>query len=125
MGRMATFAVKLVKLLEQRDWPQQRLRDVLTEKVSTGLINNWCSGKGPLPRLDQAYEIAMALNVDLDWLADDTQDMPPREAAAESPKLNEREVEILRIATLLGHDRALGRLLGMPVEGDYTPGIKR
>lgn len=115
------FADKLNALLDARRWPQQRLREFVSDKPGAATVHNWCSGKGPLPRADQALDIAKALNVDLAWLVDDSQDMPPKEPAGESPRYDMREQEILRISRLLGHDRALGRLLGMPVPGDFGP----
>ncbi len=121
MTHMATFAAKLTKLLEAKDWPQQRLRDVLSGPASTGLVNNWASGKGPLPRLDQAFEIAKALDVDLNWLADDSADMPPPPMGTGVAELTEKDIEVLRIAKLLGHERALNRMLGIPSVGDFGP----
>lgn len=114
---MPDFASKINRLMTTRGLTQSELRDAIGRTVSHGTMSNWCSGRS-LPRLDEAQKLAQALGVTVDFLADDSKETP------ESPPLvevNERDVELLKIAKLLGHDRAMGRLLGIPRADDFGP----
>ena len=107
------FADKLNALLDLKRWPQQRLRELITDKPGQTTVHNWCSNKGPLPRLDQAYELAKAFDVPLDWLADETADMPP--PASKEDGLTEDEKLVLRLARVMGSAEALRRLAALDV----------
>ncbi len=61
--------------------------------------------KPRLPTLPQAFKIARALDVPLDYLADDQQDDPPPAA------LSEEDDRILEIARSLGYEEAKRRLV--------------
>lgn len=114
---MPDFATKLNHLMTARGLTQSELRVAIGNTVSHGTMSNWCSGRS-LPRLDEALKVAQVLGVTVDFLADDSQEKP---AAPPLAQVDEKDVELLRIAKLLGHERALGRMLGMPVPGDFGP----
>lgn len=110
-----TFAEKLTKLLDQKRWPQQRLREVLSSPVGQATAHGWVTGKSPLPRADQALEIAKALDVDLVWLLDDKQEFPPVPWGASESPLTEDERVVLRLAKVMGLEQALRRLAALEV----------
>lgn len=118
---MPDFATKLNRLMTTRGLTQTELRDAIGRTVSHGTMSNWCSGRS-LPRLDEALKLAQVLGVTVDFLADDTMEKP---ATPPLVDVDERDVELLKIAKMIGHERALGRMLGLPVEGDFSPGIRR
>jgi transcriptional regulator with XRE-family HTH domain len=62
--------------------------------------------------LDQAAQIADYLGVSVDYLADDSLDEPPR-----GPELSEDERVILRMARVLGAEKAIRRLVDPPILG--------
>lgn len=117
MAHMPDFATKLNHAMMTKGLSQADLRDAIGRTVSHGTISNWCAGRS-LPRLDEAHRIATVLGLPLEFLANDQMEEP---AAQTSVDLGERELEILRISKLLGPDRALGRLLGIPIAGDFGP----
>jgi transcriptional regulator with XRE-family HTH domain len=80
---------------------------VLTGIPQTSL-SRWMSGKA-VPKLGEAFALARALGVSLDYLADDSLDDPPPPAAG--PDLTPDEVWILETARALGPDKAKARLL--------------
>jgi transcriptional regulator with XRE-family HTH domain len=118
MGAM-TFAQKLDKLCEGRRWTQADLvravNAVSEEEVSTNTVSRWFNGVGK-PFNKWAVPLARALEVPLDYLADDAQNAPPR------PELDPDERSILVIFRGL-HDNqgmtkkeARDRLMAMSVE---------
>lgn len=121
------FADKLNALLDLKRWPQQRLRELLSDKPGQTTVHNWCSNKGPLPRLDQAYELARAFGVSMEWLADDSADMPPTPAASEEG-LTEDEKLVLRLVRTMGSEQALRRLAALeirPLSAEQADQLKR
>ena len=112
---------KLKALCDERGWSQAELLRQAGDPITPSTYSAYLKSSSTDLTFKTAYAIAQALGVDLDWLADDREDMPPRRLTPEPLALDEREAEILRIAKLLGHERALGRLLGMPVVGDFGP----
>lgn len=90
-------------------------------------MHNWCSNKGPLPRLDQAYELARAFGVSMEWLADDSADMPPTPAASEEG-LTEDEKLVLRLVRTMRSEQALRRLAALevrPLSAEQADKLKR
>jgi len=96
---------KLTKLLDLRGWSQERLREATKEPVSSGTMSNWVAGRGPLPRIDQALEIARLLECDLMYLADD------EVVDIGGSRRTSEEDELIQIARRLGMDLAFDRLL--------------
>lgn len=96
---------KLNKLLDLRGWSQERLRESMKEPVSSGTMSNWVAGKGPLPRIDQAYEIAKLLECDLMYLADD------EIVDIQGTRRTSDDDELIAIARRLGYQLAFDRLL--------------
>lgn len=117
MSGMPDFATKLNHAMMTRGLSQADLREAIGRTVSHGTISNWCAGRS-LPRLDEAYRVASVLNVPLEFLANDQMENPAAQSAVD---LSERDLEVLRIAKLLGHERALNRMLGIPSVGDFGP----
>jgi transcriptional regulator with XRE-family HTH domain len=118
MGAM-TFAQKLDKLCEGRRWTQADLmravNAVSKKKVSTNTVSRWFNGVGK-PFNKWAVPLARALEVPLDYLADDAQNDLPR------PELDPDERSILVIFRGL-HDNqgmtkkeARDRLMAMSVD---------
>lgn len=112
-----TFGPKLQMLMKRKGLTRSVVSNAIGAQ-SDNTVTNYIAGK-TTPDLEKAIKLARLLDVSLDYLADDEQDDPPQEQTG--VVLDEREAEILRIAKLLGHERALGRLLGMPVVGDFGP----
>lgn len=110
-----TFAEKVSKLLDQKRWPQQRLREVLSAPVGQATAHGWVTGKGPLPRADQALEIAKALEVDLVWLLDEKQEFPPVPWSSGDNGLTEDEKLALRLVRTMGTEQAIRRLAALEV----------
>jgi transcriptional regulator with XRE-family HTH domain len=102
------FHEKVVTLCAERDWEQADLWRAVKKKVSRTTVSNWFNGVSR-PDMDTALLIARALDVPLDYLADDAQDEPPARSARpdwertvigliEALGLDEREV-LRRLAT--------------------------
>ena len=68
------FAAKLEKILTQRNQSRSALGRLVG--ISATAVNDYIS-QSYLPRIDIALKISRALNVPLDWLADDAQEWPP------------------------------------------------
>ncbi len=125
------FAEKLIKLMHECGLNQQRLARLA--EVSDSEVSRIVTGKS-YPGLENAFKLARAVNVSLDYLADDALDEDPmsgvpRPAAPTSSvitDLPEAEREILEIARsigykrtariledvrILGYEAAVGRLL--------------
>lgn len=111
MADMA-FQDRLNYLLDDRKWNYADLRRALDNSVSISTIGRWASGERE-PRLSEALSVANVFSLSLDDLADNP--LKPR------PELTEDEREVLKTAARLGHDRAMGRLLGIPRLDDYGP----
>jgi transcriptional regulator with XRE-family HTH domain len=92
-------------------------------QVSDSEISRILQGKSR-PGLDNAFKLAKALGVSLDFLADDTLDVDPNQAAESrlpdeqklltaAHKIGYREVlTLLEVIRSLGYDLALNRLVG-------------
>lgn len=67
-------------LVEKRGWDRVQLVGVLPlrngRRVTRSTVLNWCNGVGR-PDLVSALAIAREFEVPLDYLADDTMDVPP------------------------------------------------
>ncbi len=101
---------RLRKLLDERGTSPPRVADAIGESAST--VARWF--KGPhKPRLDQAVKLAAHFGVSLGELA-----------GVEDP-LSPDEQEVLRIVRLLGHDKALARLLAIDPPGHDGGGPHR
>jgi transcriptional regulator with XRE-family HTH domain len=82
METMTTFEEKLGKLCRKRRWKQAALMKAVNERcrddpVSKSTVSRWLNGDGK-PFEQWALALARALNVPLDYLADDAQDELPR-----------------------------------------------
>lgn len=125
------FAEKLNKLMRERGMNQQKL--ARSAEVSDSEVSRIMTGKS-YPGLENAFKLARAVNVSLDYLADDALDEDPmagvpRPAPATLPAITElpeserevleyartigykRTVRILEDVHALGYDAARGRLL--------------
>jgi transcriptional regulator with XRE-family HTH domain len=97
------FDEKLAKLIDLRDTSQMALqrKTGISQSALSDMINHERK-----PRLDQAFLLSRALDVSLEWLADDEAegDPPPR-------SVKDWEENILFMARKLGQDEAARRLL--------------
>lgn len=73
------FPKKLTILIADRDINRSKLARMIRVRPNT--VSRWCSGDSR-PSMDDAYRIARALCVSLDWLADPTACYPPSPAAS-------------------------------------------
>jgi len=96
---------KLTKLLELRGWSQEKLREAMREPVSSGTVSNWCAGRGPLPRIDQAFEISKLLDCDLMYLADE------EVTEINGTRHTTEDDRVLDIVHRLGYEESFNRLL--------------
>ena len=96
------FCEKLGQRLLQLGLNQQKLAN--RSHVSDSEISRIMTGKS-LPGLENAISLARAVQVSLDYLADDQLDVDPSQAI-KNPSLNEKDAEILRFAQDLGYDDA-------------------
>lgn len=93
-----TIDHKLAALLESRGWTQAEL--VRRTGISKQRISRWLTQPDRhRPTLEQAFTVARALGVPLDYLADDDQDEPP------PPVATEEEIAILDLVRELRIDR--------------------
>lgn len=99
------FSEKLKRLCGQRRWGQSNLLEFVP-RVTKSTMSNWFSGKYK-PDLDSALSIARALEVPLDWLADEDAEFP-----VPGQPLNDDEQAVVELFHALGLDRreALRRL---------------
>jgi transcriptional regulator with XRE-family HTH domain len=116
------YAEKLYKQMLLRGLNQQRLaRD---SRVSDSEVSRILGGKSQ-PGLENAFRLARAVGVSLDFLADDSLVTDPLQPNAETTSSSEREVvslarelgfssvvRLLEIARLLGYEAAMRRLIG-------------
>lgn len=109
-GTMAgmDFARKLAILCERKNWGQADLCKALGGAAKRSAVSNWFNGGSP-PSLMVAKRVADVLGVSLDYLADDSQDEPPR-----AEELGEGERMILTLARDMGVDEARRRLAKIP-----------
>lgn len=109
------FSEKLKRLCGQRRWGQSNLLEFVP-RVTKSTMSNWFSGKYK-PDLDSALSIARALEVPLDWLADEEAGFPPPEPESPAePSAILKLVEALR----LSETEALRRLAS-PSAAAQTP----
>lgn len=97
------FHAKLKTLCGRKNWNQADLCRALSGVVSESIVSDWFKAKRR-PTMDVALMVAKALNVSLDYLADDNMDEPVIDTNAE-------EAEILAIVRRLGYELASDRLL--------------
>lgn len=102
---------KLILLCDARGWDQATLNREAGEPVSKGTLSNYFAGKSR-PSLEAALAFARALNVSLDWLADDSKELPPG-PAADGVRVEAEDVQILEMVQILGRERAKRRLMGV------------
>lgn len=104
------LAAKLRMLIDRNRTSQRELARIAGVSYTT--VNNACKGKDMW--LCTAIQIARALGVSLDYLADDAQDEPPR------PSLSNEEASILRLARVIGLVEAERRLMLAPPESGQS-----
>ncbi|WP_435016806.1 helix-turn-helix domain-containing protein [Tundrisphaera sp. TA3] len=93
------FCEKLGQKLLQLGLNQQKLAS--KSRVSDSEISRIMTGKS-LPGLENAISLARAVEVSLDYLADDSMDIDPSQAKASS-QIDDKDAEILRLAREIGH----------------------
>jgi transcriptional regulator with XRE-family HTH domain len=116
-----TLKDKLQTLMAHNRLNGQKLARM--SRVSDSEISRILQGKSR-PGLDNAFRLAKALNVSLDYLADDELDIDPAETS-DSRMLEEQKVlssaqkigysevlTLLEIIRSLGYDQSLNRLVG-------------
>jgi transcriptional regulator with XRE-family HTH domain len=116
------YAEKLYKQMLQKGLNQQRLAK--NSQVSDSEVSRILGGKSQ-PGLENAFRLARAVGVSLDFLADDALDSDPMQppgagrSAAENDMLTvAREFgfpaaqRLLEIARILGYETAIRRLVG-------------
>lgn len=109
---------KLQLLFERAGWSDREVSRRVGG-VSPTTVGRWKTGQTE-PRLSEAARLARVLGVPLSWLADDTQDEPPRPA-----DLPGREVIVIEeLVRRLGYEEAMRRLLYEPPER-VEPGAGR
>lgn len=92
------FCEKLGRRLLQLGLNQQKLAS--RSQVSDSEISRIMTGKS-LPGLENAISLARAVDVSLDYLADDRLDSDPSQHVSDAP-LDEKDAEILRLAREIG-----------------------
>lgn len=104
---MEKFADKIVRRLDRMGKRQSHL--VRETNLTQSTISDIMNGKRR-PALDQAFAIARALDVPLDYLADDEMEEPP--ASPGGLPQDQKTVLDLYLALKLTLDEALRRLAG-------------
>jgi transcriptional regulator with XRE-family HTH domain len=116
------YAEKLYKQMLQKGLNQQKLAK--TSRVSDSEVSRILGGKSQ-PGLDNAFRLARAVGVSLDFLADDSLESDPMQSPATARSTAEHEVlavarefglpgaqRLLEIARVLGYETAIRRLVG-------------
>lgn len=119
------YAEKLYQQMVQKGFKQQRLAEA--SGVSDSEVSRILNGKSR-PGLENAFRLARALGVSLDYLADDSLDADPSRPS-DPISAGEREIlelaqalglrqarRILETAGDLGYEVAKNRLLGAPMK---------
>lgn len=112
---------KLKMLCDERGWSQAELLRQAGDPITASTYSAYLKSSKTDLTFKTAYALAKALGVDLNWLADDAESMPPRRLVPEPLALAEGDKEVLRIALLLGQERAIRRLLGIITPEDVRP----
>lgn len=110
------YADKLQKLCALRGMDQATLAERLNRSKSS--MSRILSGAQE-PKLKLAHELAKALGVSLDYLADDSLEIEPN---GEWVMLSEDELAILKIVRRLGMGAAIDRLLVVPSQNSKFDG---
>lgn len=112
------FAEKLMKVIDLSGKSQSRLQR--ETGISQSAISEMTKGKRR-PYLDQAFLLARALGVSLDYLADEALEAPqlPVEALGPEDRL------VLKTVQHLGHAEAMRRLVGEAPADSQGPGQVR
>ncbi len=114
---------KLQMLMKARNLNGQKLARL--SRVSDSEISRILQGKSR-PGLDNALRLARAVEVSLDFLADDRIEVEPTAAVDDAPTAEDRKLlalckrigseevqRVLEIVRILGYEAAMARLLGM------------
>lgn len=99
------FAAKLKALCQAKNWDQSDLVRQSGDAVSASTMSNYFSGRSK-PPVDVALKFARALDVSLDFLADDELDGPPS-----GDGLTADQRKILEFAEPLTTAEAIARLM--------------
>lgn len=99
------FAEKLLDQMRAKGLNQQRLARI--SKVSDSEVSRIVTGKSN-PGLENAFRLARAVEVSLDFLADDELQADPIHPSA--VEFSHAERELLEVAEAIGHSQA-GRIL--------------
>jgi transcriptional regulator with XRE-family HTH domain len=108
---------KIDRLLDERDIKQGELESLAG--LPKGRVSRWLGGTGK-PTAEQAFRIARAFKVRVEYLLDDM-----IEDAA--PDYSDVETRIIEMARVLGHETAIRRLMAatdIKVEGETYKDIK-
>jgi transcriptional regulator with XRE-family HTH domain len=116
------YAEKLYKQMLQKGLNQQKLAK--NSHVSDSEVSRILGGKSQ-PGLDNAFRLARAVGVSLDFLADDSLDSDPMQSPASARSSAEHDLlsvardfglagaqRLLEIARVLGYETAIRRLVG-------------
>lgn len=112
------YAEKLYQQMVQKRFNQQRLAQA--SGVSDSEVSRILNGKSQ-PGMENAFKLARALGISLDYLADDALDSDP---AKPSDPISPEEREILEIAKGLGH-RQSRRILETTGDLGFEVAIRR
>lgn len=96
------FGKKLESILKARDIKPAELSRLTG--IYAARLSEWTTGEKGKPSLKQAFLIARALDVPLEYLADDEQDQPL------ATGLTETQSRILWLAELVGYEKAAKKL---------------
>jgi transcriptional regulator with XRE-family HTH domain len=108
---------KIDRLLDERGVNQGELESLAG--LPKGRVSRWLGGTGK-PTAEQAFRIAKALKVRVEYLLDD-------EIEDAAPDYSDVEARILEMARILGHETAIRRLMAatdVKVEGPTYKDLK-
>jgi hypothetical protein len=127
------YAEKLYKQMLQKGLNQQKLAK--NSRVSDSEVSRILGGKSQ-PGLDNAFRLARAVGVSLDFLADDSLETDPLQPPASGRSVAEQEMlsvardlgfpcaqRLLEIARVLGYETAIRRLVGADTK-PLTDGVE-